>query len=249
MSRARLRALGLLIIAALGAAAITLWARQRNARALAPRPAAERPGLLLLTSLPLMFGEEFSLEATGSPALAALQKRYRVVPVSTSATAELAKARLLMMAQPLAQRPEDLVALDAWVRAGGRVLLLADPLLEWPSQRALGDPMRPSPMFADTGLLAHWGLRLDAPDATGPRLGRIGSSEVVTGSPGTLVATGRACRVEHGGLAARCRIGRGQATIVADADFLDLRRPQGVDGPTDRNLDALVAELAALERS
>ena len=34
------------------------------------------------------------------------------------------------MAQPLAQTAENLVTLDTWVRRGGRVLLLADPLLE-----------------------------------------------------------------------------------------------------------------------
>ena len=72
------------------------------------------------------------------------------------------------MAHPLAQTAENLVALDAWVRGGGRVLLLADPMLEWPSKRPLGDPLRPPPMFMDTGLLAHWGLRLDAPDERGP---------------------------------------------------------------------------------
>lgn len=248
MSGARLRALGLIMIAALSAAAIALWARQRAAPASPERPAAERPALLLLTSLPLMFGEEFSLAGTGSPALTALAARYRVIPISTSEAAELAKARLLMMAQPLAQRPEDLVALDAWVRSGGRVLLLADPLLEWPSTRQLGDATRPPPVFADTGLIAHWGLRLDAPDARGPRTGRIGGFEVLAASPGTLVARGRNCRVERTGLAARCRVGRGRATIVADADILDVGRPQGVDGATDRNLDALVAELAALER-
>ena len=114
--------------------------------------------LLLLTSLPLMFGEDFSLQDSGSPALDALETRYRVVPISVTDPAELAKGRLLLMAHPLAQPAEDLVALDQWVRRGGRVLLLADPMLEWPSKRPLGDPLRPPPMFMDTGLLAHWGL-------------------------------------------------------------------------------------------
>jgi len=44
---------------------------------------------------------------------------------------------------------------------------------------------------------------------------------------------------------ARCRLGRGQATIVADADFLDV---DNLDGPTANNLDAMLVELAALER-
>ena len=61
------------------------------------------------------------------------------------------------MAHPLAQTAENLVALDQWVRGGGRVLLLADPMLEWPSERPLGDPLRPPPMFMDTGLLAPLG--------------------------------------------------------------------------------------------
>ena len=78
------------------------------------------------------------------------------------------------MAQPRAQPAEDLVALDNWVRGGGRVLLLADPMLEWPSERPLGDPFRPPPTFADTGLLAHWGLKLDAPDEPGRRVGELG---------------------------------------------------------------------------
>ena len=248
MSRARLRALALLLAAALGVLAIALWARGRAPALLEERPAAERPALTLLTSLPLLFGEDFSLAATGSPALAALQSRYRVVPISVADPAELAKARLLLMAQPLAQPAEHLVALDAWVRAGGRVLLLADPALEWPSKRQLGDPLAPAASFADTGLLGHWGLRLDAPDARGPRTGRIGGLEVLTASPGTLIAAKPACRVEHGGLTAHCRIGRGRATIIADADFLNTDGAGAIDGPAASNLDSLLIQLALLER-
>lgn len=247
MNRARLRALGLLMIAAIAAAAIALWARQRAERPLPERPPGERPALMLLTGLPLMFGDEFSLGGNGSPALAALEERYRVKPISTGAAAELSAARLLLMAQPSAQRAEDLVAIDQWVRSGGRALVLADPALNWPSERALGDPLRPPPMFADTGLLAHWGLRLDAPDVPGPRQLPLGRWNVLTGSPGTLVASTPACKVEKGGLVARCRIGRGRATIIADADFLDIGRPEGLDGPTRNNLAALVGELALLE--
>ncbi len=151
-----------------------------------PRPAAKRPDLLLLTSLPLVFGEQFSLQGGGSPALKALDTRYRVVPISVTDPAELGKGRLLLMAHPLAQPAEDLVALDQWVRSGGRVLLLADPMLEWPSSRPLGDPLRPPPMFMDTGLLAHWGLRLDAPDERGAKAEKLGGYDVLTVSPGSL---------------------------------------------------------------
>jgi hypothetical protein len=53
------------------------------------------------------------------------------------------------------------------------------------------------------------------------------------------------CPISKDRLVAHCRIGKGQATIVADADFLNVG---DLDGPTDKNLDALLAELAALER-
>ncbi|WP_155264774.1 Gldg family protein [Sphingomonas segetis] len=206
-----------------------------------PRPAAERPTLLVLTGLPLMFGEDFSVERNGSPALDALEKRYRVIPISVTDPAELAKGRLLMMAQPRAQPAEDLVALDAWVRGGGRVLLLADPMLEWPSERPLGDPLRAPRMFMDTGLLAHWGLRLDAPDERGASVLKLGGFDVLTVSPGQLSG---GCDISPDRLVAQCRIGKGQASVVADADLLDADR---LGSSAARNLDGLLAELESIE--
>lgn len=205
-------------------------------------PPADRPKLLLLTSLPIMFAESFSLQPPQSPVREALERRFQIVPISTSSASELAKGKLLLMAQPRAQRPQDLVALDQWVRGGGRVLLLADPLLEWPSERPLGDPLRPPLMFADTGLLAHWGLRLDAPDQRGPTVRMIGKDEVLTGSPGALF--GEQCRVASDRLAAECRVGKGKAVIVADVDVLDLT---DLDGPTENNVEAIVRILADLQ--
>lgn len=199
-----------------------------------------KPELMLLTSLPLMFGEQFGLEAGGSLALEALQKHYRVRPISVTDAATLNQGQLLLMAHPLAQPAEMLVDLDEWVRGGGRVLLLADPMLEWPSERPLGDALRPPPAFADTGLLGHWGLRLDAPDERGPKAQKLGGKEVLTNSPGKLSGS---CDIERGGLVAHCRIGSGYATVVADADFLNT---EDLDGPDSDNLNALTGELAAL---
>jgi hypothetical protein len=232
VKRARLGA-ALVIVLALAAAAFTF------SRSRAPPRDRERPTLLLLTSLPLIFGEDFSLEG-GSPALKALQSRFRVVPISVTSSADLAKGRLLMMAQPPAQTAENLVTLDKWVRDGGRVLLFADPMLEWPGKRPLGDPLRPAPMFMDTGLLAHWGLRLDAPDERGPRIRKLGGYDVLTISPGTL--HGR-CPISPDRLVAHCLIGKGRATIVADADLLDTTDR---DSNAPRNFDALLEELASL---
>ena len=205
-------------------------------------PAAERPELLLLTSLPIVFPEQLGLEDAGSPALEALQKRYHVVPISLADRQSLAGHRLLLMAQPQAQPAQGLVDLDDWVRGGGRAVLLADPALEWPSDRPLGDALRPPPAFADTGLLIHWGLRLDSPDTFNSRSLDVDGQQIRTAAPGELVATARNCALDPARLVARCRIGKGMATVIADADFLDADR---FGRP---NLDLLNAELSRLSR-
>ena len=199
----------------------------------------------MLTSLPLVFGEKFGLEG-GSPALKSLSERYTVVPISTTAPSELWKASLLMMVHPPAQTPDNLVALDNWVRGGGRVLLLADPLLEWPSQRPLGDPLRPPPMFPDTGLLAHWNLKLLAPDRRGLVLLGCGHQLVAFVSPGRLVPEGRDCALSRAGIVADCKIGKGRAVVVADADFLNPAIAE-LQNPSIHNMVELQSYLDSLE--
>jgi hypothetical protein len=241
MTPAPRRALVLLLAVAAVLATFAV-AFGRHDSGLGSRPAAERPPLLLLTSLPLVFGEDFSLKNTGSLALTRLKTRYSVVPISVTSEAELAKGRLLLMAQPQAQTSENLVALDAWVRGGGRVLLFADPMLEWPSSRPLGDMLRPPPVFADTGLLAHWGLRLHPPAQTGPAPRELRGFRVLTLSPGRLSG---GCDIRGDSFIARCRIGKGRATIVADADFFNAG---ALGSGAHDNLDGLLAELVELQR-
>jgi hypothetical protein len=229
--------------AGLIAAAALAFVANRGADAPPPGPSVTaKPTLMLLTTLPLVFGEKFGLEGGGSPALANLAMHYRVVPIGIADAPTLGNRRLLLMAHPRAQTAEALVDLDRWVRGGGRLLLLADPMLEWPSERPLGDPLRPPPGFADTGLLKHWGLRLDAPDERGPGTRLLGGKTILTASPGSLVGQ---CAISGDRLVARCRLGKGRATIVADADFLNV---DDLDGPAADNLEAMLAELAALER-
>jgi hypothetical protein len=214
---------GAALLAALGGVA-ALAVADRSEAPVAARPPAERPTLALLTSLPLLFGESFSLDSGGSPALTRLDQRYKVVPIGVADAASLNDQTLLLMAHPRAQPAEALAELDQWVRGGGRVLLLADPRLDWPSARPVGDRLRPPPAFADTGLLAHWEVRLSGPDPSdATSAGRLES---------------RRCQISADGLVAHCAVGKGHATIIADADFLN-GEPQG--------LDLLIAELARLE--
>lgn len=230
----------------LGLAALAAWGIAGPDEGPAPREAAERPTLALLTSLPLIFGESFGLDGGGSPALARLEQRYNVHAIGVADAASLKGQQLLLMAHPRAQPAEALVELDQWVRGGGRVLLLADPKLDWPSARPLGDKLRPPPAFADTGLLGHWGLVLTGPLQDGPAMRRANGYEVLTASPGRL-ETGAGCKVDAEGFIASCRIGKGHAVIIADADFLNVEGGDALDGPTERNLDLLVDELARVD--
>lgn len=230
--------LGALI--AVGAIAGAFLARDRT-RPYEARPVAERPDLLLLTSLPIVFPERFALDSSASPVLEALQGRYRVNPISVADTASLGGHHLLLMVQPRAQPAEVLVQLDSWVRNGGHVLLLADPALQWPSDRPLGDALRPPFAFADTGLLGHWGLRLDAPARLENREVKADGWTLRAAAPGTLAATSSDCRVADGAFVARCAVGRGSVTVVADADFVDAERFGRA------NVRLLLAELGALE--
>lgn len=234
--------LALLAIALAAAGAFALAGREPPPD-LQARPPSEQPVLMLVTALPLIFPEQFSLEGGGSPTLDALESRYRVAPIGVADSASLAKGKLLLMAQPLAQPAEVLVELDAWVRQGGHALILADPKLEWPSELPLGDIRRPPPFFADTGLLGHWGLRLDAPDEAGPQERMVDGRTVLTVSPGTLVGS---CDIAAEGLVARCAVGEGRATIIADADLL---QPAGAsESEIESNLQFVLAELQRLER-
>lgn len=246
MTIARPRAIAILLFALCAAGMLVLLLGMSDASSTRPsgtHPSGKHPQLLLLTSLPLVFSEDFSLEHAGSPALQALQSHYRVVPINLADRAELAKGHFLLMAQPDAQAPDNLVALDNWVRRGGRLILLADPLLEWPSKLPLGNPARPPPMFVDTGLLAHWGLRLDSPDERGPALRDLAGSKILTVSPGALFGS---CPISSDRLVARCRIGSGEAIIIADADFLNVSVLGSKASP---NLPALLKEIASAESS
>jgi hypothetical protein len=236
------RALGAAAVAIAAAAAIGVNLKHGE---LPTRPPAERPTLALLTSLPLLFGESFGLESGGSAALTRLEQRYNVLPIGVADAASLRGQKLLLMAHPRAQPAEVLVELDEWVREGGHVLLLADPKLDWPSERPLGDQLRPPPAFADTGLLQHWGLKLSGPEPDGPASVSNGDMDILAASPGKLASD--SCAISGRGFVARCRIGRGKATVIADADFLDVQGAGGLDGPTEHNLDLLNDELAKLE--
>ena len=222
-------------------AAFLLLASCRDATP-AQSPEAAKPELFLITALPIAFSEQFGLDQAGSPVMKALEQDYRVRLVDLPS--QLPEGALLLAAQPRALPAEELVKLDDWVRRGGRMLLLADPMLEWPSDLPLGDRRRAPIAFADTGLLQHWGLRLDAPEQRGVVEHTTDLGPVTYQSPGELIKIGGNCDIEDH-WSALCRIGRGRVIVVADADFLDEERVGQVAGHHADNLGMLHFMLMA----
>ena len=157
-----------------------------------------------------------------APVIRLLAKTYDVTPLDSLTLDGLRPFATLILAQPRALAPVELVALDAWVRKGGRVLVFADPLLDWPSLQGPGTQSAAPPVSLLDPLLAHWGLRLDeaGPEAATPDLaGRT----VAASSAGRWHRLAEDCVITDGGLRADCVIGKGRAILVADADVLDLR--------------------------
>jgi hypothetical protein len=107
----------------------------------------------LYSSLPILWRESGDLSGlldTERPqqwALGVLGKYGTVRPLDdlsgSGSGPPLPPGALLVLAQPRPLTPDENVALDNWVRAGGRVLLFADPMLTAESRFALGDSRHP----------------------------------------------------------------------------------------------------------
>ncbi|WP_054531923.1 hypothetical protein [Erythrobacter sp. SG61-1L] len=203
---------------------------------LAPRPPAVRGTPLgLFTTLPLYWNEAADISAMLDPAAekhwarGLIEERRDLRPLDVLSPEALAPFADMLIAQPRALAPAENVALDDWVRAGGHVLLFADPLLTQHSGFALGDRRRPMDVALLSPILNRWGLSLDIDEAQpeGEREAQLLGGPFPVDEAGrlALVATApdapASCRLLEGGLAADCAIGQGHALIVADAALLD----------------------------
>lgn len=192
------------------------------------------PVLGLIGTIPIYWGEEAAfgdaLVGKASPHWARdqLEARFALRPLDTLTAETLRDLDFLLLAQPRALAPAENVALDAWVRDGGRVLLFADPLLTGESRFAIGDRRRPQDVILLSPILARWGLRLEFDDAqpAGPSV-RDAAVSIPFNLPGrfaTVDGEGN-CVLDAGDLLARCRVGEGSVVALADAAVLDLYHP------------------------
>ena len=185
-------------------------------------PAHARPAVMLMTGLPLVWGEKGPFEPGSKPAAAYLDLGgdFAFQPVDVLDPASLGRGQLLLLAQPQRLAPAELVALDGWIRNGGRALILTDPMLTWPSQLPPGDIRRPPPVGLLAPLLGHWRVTMEPPAEAGEVRAQWNGRRLRLDSPGRFRSASPDCVVGAEGWTALCRLGRGTVRLVADADLL-----------------------------
>jgi hypothetical protein len=219
------------------------------------------PGVGLYTSLPILWGESDDIRGflkAGKHdhwAQGVLRSGARFVPLDSLAdghgTLPLPQGDILVMAQPRPLSPVENVALDNWVRAGGRVLLFADPMLTAPSIFALGDARRPQDMAMLSPILARWGLVLefDESQRPGERLVSLREGAVPVNLPGRFRLAGKPgiegddCALEAEGLLAQCHVGAGEILALADAALWESAQDRRDAGDREIVLKRLLQRL------
>ncbi|APE27017.1 hypothetical protein [Aurantiacibacter gangjinensis] len=200
-------------------------------------PEEPRPYLALMGTIPLYWGEAAGLdellsgEAQPHWARALLERDFALAPLDYLSAETLANHDYLLMAQPRGLSGEENVALDEWVRAGGRLLLFADPVMTSHSRFHIGDRRRPQDTVVLSPILARWSLELRYVEdqREGFQVREFAGVDLPVNLPGELVALDAGetvCELAARGLVARCAVGEGAVTIIADAAILDVSGPR-----------------------
>lgn len=204
-----------------------------------PPTPQDGPQLGLMTSLPLYWplGAGIGSFASGSAELPwqrrEFEKHYSLVPLDTLSpfpgldadapeTDPLERLERLAVIQPRGLSPSDNVALDDWVRGGGHLLLVLDPMLTGDYDLALGDPRRPTDRALIPPVVARWGLKMDFDDEQAFEISAVsmGEGAVLRAMAGEIALQpggGTDCAIAGDGLVAQCRVGEGRVTLLADA--------------------------------
>lgn len=226
----------------------------------AEESAAPRERLGLMTSLPLYWQADADLADIAAGRAVppwqrrAIETRFVLVPLDTLSpvpalspdtpdTDPLAGLSRLAVVQPRGLAPADNVALDTWVRAGGKLLLVLDPMLTGEYEAPLGDPRRPVDSALVPPVVARWGMAVSFDAAEEPAVTQVpmGDGTLPLALAGRIAITDPAagqCRLLAGDAAASCAVGKGLVTLIADAGLFEHPELAGAEG------EALLALLA-----
>ena len=219
-------------------------------QALPTEPQIEaRPALGLMTSLPLYWplGTGIADLASGAVDIpwqrAALEAGHDLVALDTLSkiagltdaqpeTDPLAEFDRLAVIQPRGLSPADNVALDDWVRAGGQLLIVLDPALTGHYGLPLGDPRGPTATALIPPVIARWGLEVVFDEAQDPvREVALGETRLPVSLAGEVrvadPAARERCTIAAQGIVARCAVGAGRVTLLADATAFEHRTGDG----------------------
>lgn len=197
------------------------------------------PPMGLMTSLPIYWELGHGIEdfARGEADLpwqrAAISQCYSIIPLDTLSpipglgpndpeTDPLSGLEQLAVIQPRGLSPADNVALDEWVRGGGHLLLVLDPMLTGEYDLPLGNPQRPVDSAAIPPVVKRWGMeiRYDDEQELLLREAKLDLGHVWLSMPGKIArtqTTDSSCRLRIDDAIARCRIEKGWVTLLADA--------------------------------
>lgn len=212
-----------------------------------------------MTSLPIYWneGDPFSDLGNANAQMPwvrqTLERRYQVVPIDALAGEEqaspLAGLDALAIIQPRGISPAGNVALDEWVREGGRLFLALDPMLSGEYDVAIGDPRHPIVSTLVPPVLDRWGLGLsfDEMQDDDPRLvywDDLAMPVVMAGVLSVLPDGDReeraSCMITSSGVITYCQLGKGQITVLADVALFE---------PREGNTDAETALLTLFEKA
>jgi hypothetical protein len=211
----------------------SLWSYFASAQ-----PEDKKPILGLTSTLPLRWGEGGisdigSLSNNPLPAYLRLSKKYQVKLIDEVTRPSMRKYSRVLMAQPRSFAPSEFAALDEWVRAGGYLVVLSDPALQWESVYPLGDKRRPLFTSLFSPIFSHWGLEmvlLMETSTNGENVIELENQSIRTVTVGAwqpLPKSTAICTIKNNAVLADCKIGKGRAVLLADADMLNEEYWQG----------------------
>jgi hypothetical protein len=241
--------------AALAGAVLLAGCEAAPATSVAADRAAPRPTLGLLTGLPLYHPLDADIGAIVSGAAPvpwqrqALERDYVLAPLDTlapipalspggAARDPLAGLTRLAVIQPRGLSPADNVAVDRWVRGGGHLLLVLDPMLTGAYPLPLTDPRHPPASALIPPVVARWGMavRFDEAQSADVRERALAGAALPLALAGEVTIAEGACTQAAEGAAAMCRVGSGKVTLIADAALFEHCEIAGEDAATLRTV-------------